>query len=91
MAQRFAPATPKFPHMLHGGDYNPEQWLDQPEVLEEDIRLFRKAHINCVSLGIFSLAKLEPEEGVYDFGWLDEISGGLCADGIWTLLGAAGG
>ena len=46
MAQRFAPATPKFPHMLHGGDYNPEQWLDQPEVLEEDIRLFRKAHIN---------------------------------------------
>ena len=54
MAQRFAPATPKFPHMLHGGDYNPEQWLDQPEVLEEDIRLFRKAHINCVSLGIFS-------------------------------------
>ena len=72
MAQRFAPATPKFPHMLHGGDYNPEQWLDQPEVLEEDIRLFRKAHINCVSLGIFSWAKLEPEEGVYDFGWLDE-------------------
>ena len=51
MAQRFAPATPKFPHMLHGGDYNPDQWLDQPEVLEEDIRLFRKAHINCVSLG----------------------------------------
>ena len=49
MAQRFAPATPKFPHMLHGGDYNPEQWLDQPEVLEEDIRLFRKAHINCVN------------------------------------------
>lgn len=58
MAQRFAPATPKFPHILHGGDYNPEQWLDQPEVLEEDIRLFRKAHINCVSLGIFSRAKL---------------------------------
>ena len=80
MAQRFAPATPKFPHMLHGGDYNPEQWLDQPEVLEEDIRLFRKAHINCVSLGIFSWAKLEPEEGVYDFGWRDEIIDRLYAN-----------
>ena len=86
MAQRFAPATPKFPHMLHGGDYNPEQWLDQPEVLEEDIRLFRKAHINCVSLGIFSWAKLEPEEGVYDFGWLDEIIDRLYANGIYTVL-----
>ena len=91
MAQRFAPATPKFPHMLHGGDYNPEQWLDQPEVLEEDIQLFRKAHINCVSLGIFSWAKLEPEEGVYDFGWLDEIIDRLYANGIYTVLATPSG
>lgn len=91
MAQRFAPATPKIPHMLHGGDYNPEQWLDQPEVLEEDIRLFRKAHINCVSLGIFSWAKLEPEEGVYDFGWLDEIIDRLYANGIYTVLATPSG
>ena len=91
MAQRVAPATPKFPHMLHGGDYNPEQWLDQPEVLEEDIRLFRKAHINCVSLGIFSWAKLEPEEGVYDFGWLDEIIDRLYANGIYTVLATPSG
>lgn len=91
MAQRFAPATPKFPHMLHGGDYNPEQWLDQPEVLKEDIRLFRKAHINCVSLGIFSWAKLEPEEGVYDFGWLDEIIDRLYANGIYTVLATPSG
>lgn len=91
MAQRFAPATPKFPHMLHGGDYNPEQWLDQPEVLEEDIRLFRKAHINCVSLGIFSWAKLEPEEGVYDFDWLDEIIDRLYANGIYTVLATPSG
>ena len=91
MAQRFAPATPKFPHMLHGGDYNPEQWLDQPEVLEEDIRLFRKAHINCVSLGIFSWAKLEPEEGVYDFGWLDEIIDRLYANGMYTVLATPSG
>ena len=29
-ALRFAPVSPKFPHLLHGGDYNPEQWL-QPQ------------------------------------------------------------
>ena len=47
-------------HLLHGGDYNPEQWLDHPEILEEDIRLMQEAHVNCVSLGIFSWAVLEP-------------------------------
>ena len=60
-------------HLLHGGDYNPEQWLDCPEVLEEDIRLMKEAGVNCVTLGVFSWAVLEPEEGVYDFEWLEEI------------------
>ena len=54
-----------------GGDYNPDQWLDRPDILEEDIRLMKEAHINCVSVGIFAWAKLEPQEGVYDFDWLE--------------------
>lgn len=28
--------------LLHGGDYNPEQWLEHPEVLCEDVRLMKK-------------------------------------------------
>lgn len=28
-------------HILHGGDYNPEQWLDCPDILEEDLRLMK--------------------------------------------------
>ncbi|OYP41233.1 hypothetical protein CG709_04980, partial [Lachnotalea glycerini] len=31
--------------ILHGGDYNPEQWLDSPEILERDLELFLKADI----------------------------------------------
>ena len=27
--------------LLHGGDYNPGQWLDHPEILKEDIRLMK--------------------------------------------------
>ena len=27
-----------------------------------------------MTLGVFSWAVLEPEEGVYDFDWLEEIS-----------------
>ena len=25
--------TPRFPRFLHGGDYNPDQWLNCPEIL----------------------------------------------------------
>lgn len=62
----------KFPHILHGGDYNPDQWLDKPEILAEDMRLMKLADCNEMSLGIFAWSKLEPEEGVFDFSFLDK-------------------
>ncbi|MBP2058231.1 beta-galactosidase [Lactobacillus colini] len=58
---------------LHGGDYNPEQWLDTPEILNQDFALFKAANINTVTVGVFSWAKLEPKEGNYTFDWLDDI------------------
>ena len=61
------------PTLWHGGDYNPDQWLDRPDVLDEDFRLFPLAGVNAVSIGIFAWTRLEPEDGVYDFGWLDAL------------------
>ena len=46
----------RYDHFLHGGDYNPEQWLDRPDILKKDIEYFKKAHINTVSMGMFSWA-----------------------------------
>ena len=63
----------KFDRLVYGGDYNPDQWLEYPDILEEDIRLMKKAHVNTVSLGIFAWAKLEPQEGVYDCDCMEEI------------------
>ena len=83
--------TPKFPKMLHGGDYNPDQWLDCPEILKQDIELLKKADINCVSLAIFAWAKLEPEEGVYTFDWLEKIIDDLYDNGIYTVLATPSG
>ena len=59
--------------LLHGGDYNPEQWLKRPDILEKDIDMLEESGCNVVSLGIFSWSTLEPEEGVFHFGWLQEI------------------
>ena len=66
-------ACPTFPHFLHGADYNPEQWLHDKTVWDEDMRLLKLANCNELSVGIFSWAKLEPREGEYDFSFLDEI------------------
>ena len=59
--------------LLHGGDYNPEQWLKRPDILAKDIDMLEESGCNVVSLGIFSWSTLEPEEGVFHFEWLQEI------------------
>ncbi len=69
-----------FPHMIYGGDYNPDQWPEP--IWEEDARLMQEAGVNLVSLGIFSWSKIEPQPGVYDFGWLDRIIDLLYAHGV---------
>ncbi len=83
--------TPRFPVFLHGGDYNPDQWLDRPDILDQDIELMHKSHVNCVSIGIFSWALLEPEEGVYDFAWLDGVIDRLWKGGIHIILATPSG
>ena len=45
-------------------------------------RLMQQAGVNLVSVAIFSWAKLEPEEGVYDFDRLDRVIDKLGKAGI---------
>ncbi len=87
---RFAPLT-TFPHIVHGGDYNPDQWLSSPDILQQDISLMHKAHINSATVAIFAWSALEPEEGVYSFGWLDETLDRLYENGIRTVLATPSG
>ena len=74
------------PHFLHGADYNPDQWLSYPEILAQDPEMMAEAHCNCMSVGIFAWAMLEPEEGEYHFEELDRIIENLAAKGIKTIL-----
>ena len=69
----------------------PDQWLDRPDILEADIRLMKEAHINCVSVAIFAWAKLEPEEGRYEFDWLEKVIDNLYENGIYTVLATPSG
>lgn len=61
----------KFKRILYGGDYNPNQW--PREIWDEDMRIFQNARINSATINVFSWAKIQPSEDVYDFSELDEI------------------
>ncbi|MEU9456645.1 beta-galactosidase [Streptomyces sp. NPDC048277] len=73
--------------MYYGGDYNPEQWPE--EVWSDDIKLMQRAGVNLVSLGVFSWSRIQPDEGVFDFGWLDRIIDMLGDGGIGVNLATA--
>ena len=57
--------------MMTGVDYYPEHW--DPGIWDRDIALMRENGVDIVRIGEFAWSRLEPEEGVYRFEWLDDI------------------
>ncbi|MBR4663802.1 MAG: beta-galactosidase [Lentisphaeria bacterium] len=82
---------PEHPHILHGGDYNPDQWLETPGIIDDDFRLMELSNCSVFSVGIFSWSQLEPEEGRFTFGWLDDILDRLQTSGKKTFLATPSG
>ena len=90
--KKYDPVIGDMPHILHGADYNPEQWIKwKDEIWPQDMRLAKKAGINILSIGIFSWSMLEPEEDVFDFSWLDEVMDMLAENGIKADLATPSG
>ena len=77
--------------LWHGADYNPDQWLERPDILEKDVELMKKAGVSVVSLGIFAWATLEPEEGKYNLDWMEETIERLHAAGVKVDLATPSG
>ncbi|EGD49074.1 Beta-galactosidase [Ruminiclostridium papyrosolvens DSM 2782] len=71
--------------MKFGVDYYPEHWPEERWTV--DAKLMKEAGIEVVRLAEFSWAKMEPEEGTYDFSWLDKAIATLGKEGIKTVLG----
>jgi beta-galactosidase len=72
--------------LLHGGDYNPDQWLKYPHILEDDVKFMKQVNANTFSVGIFGWSALEPIEGVFTFDWLDKILDGIASIGGNAIL-----
>ncbi|MCL6458075.1 MAG: beta-galactosidase [Gorillibacterium sp.] len=91
MNKKNVPISSRLPVFMHGADYNPDQWQHDPQIIAEDIRLMKLAHCNVMSVGIFSWASLEPEEGIFNFDWLDRILDTFTENGIYAWLATPSG
>lgn len=71
--------------MRIGVDYYPEHW--DRALWRQDADLMAQTGVKVVRVGEFAWSRLEPREGEYDFGWLDEIVSLMAARGIDVVLG----
>lgn len=70
--------------MRMGVDYYPEHW--ERSMWETDADLMQETGISVVRLAEFSWSRLEPEEGLYNFEWLDEAVEIFAQRGIDVVL-----
>jgi beta-galactosidase len=78
-------ATAKDPALVLGTAWYPEQW---PEARwEKDLELMQAAGINMVRVSEFAWSTMEPQEGQFDFAWLDRAVSLAAKHGIKTVLG----
>src|SRR5580700_6154899 len=81
--------------MYFGVDYYPEHWVypyagtkEQPEAeWQRDAELMVAAGVNVVRMGEFSWGLCEPEEGKYNFDWLQRAMDVMGKAGIQVVLG----
>jgi beta-galactosidase len=71
--------------MKFGCAWYPEHWAESR--WPEDLALMRDAGMNVVRVGEFAWSRMEPEEGVYDFDWLDRAMALAARHGLDTVLG----
>jgi beta-galactosidase len=76
---------PKDGGVYVGADYYPEHWPQ--ERWETDLKMMNDAGFNIVRVAEFSWILFEPEEGKYDFEWLDRWLKLANEHGIKVIMG----
>jgi beta-galactosidase len=80
-----ATAYPNVPPLLVGASWYPEQWPESR--WDTDLDEMQAAHIHLVRVAEFAWSRMEPEEGRYDFVWLDHAIEKAAAHHIVVVLG----
>jgi beta-galactosidase len=73
------------PAIAVGTAWYPEQW---PEVRwDADLAMMKATGFNTVRIGEFAWSRMEPEEGRFDFAWLDRAIAAAARHGMMVVLG----
>lgn len=73
------------PAIAVGTAWYPEQW---PEARwDTDLAMMKATGFNTVRLGEFAWSRMEPEEGRFDFGWLDRAIAAAARHGMMVVIG----
>ena len=69
------PLFPQYPHMLHGGDCNPDQWKATPEIRDEDTCACGR--VSMLNIGDFDFEYVKFTQNAYAarFGGKSEDAG----------------
>lgn len=70
--------------MKIGVDYYPEQW--DKSLWSKDAEMMARTGVKTVRIAEFAWSRLEPEDGRFDFAWLDEVIGIFSHFGLETVL-----
>ena len=77
------PAASRFIHF--GVSWYPEQWPESG--WEADLARMRKAGFNTIRIGEFAWSRMEPEEGRFDFAWMERAIAAAERHGFVIVLG----
>jgi beta-galactosidase len=80
-----APSLAPPPPLLLGTAWYPEQWPESR--WEADLTLMQRSGIRMVRVAEFAWSRMEPEEGRYDFDWLDRAITAAARHDIYTVIG----
>jgi beta-galactosidase len=80
-----ATSVPAFSTVLYGAAYYPE--YEPSDRLDADIRLMKAADLNVVRMGESTWSLWEPEDGHFDYAWMDRAVDALGKAGIKVILG----
>jgi beta-galactosidase len=82
-------APPEMPTVLYGAAYYNEYMPSdlQPGRLDKDVALMHAAGINVVRMGESTWSLWEPEDGHFEYAWMDRVVDAMGKAGIKVILG----
>ena len=88
-APRQAPPGATMPNILYGAAYYNEYMPAdlQPGRLEKDVALMKQAGISVVRMGESTWSLWEPEDGKFEYAWMDRVVDAMGKAGIKVIMG----